>query len=73
MSLPVFVQSFVMAAKKTPSQSAPDSAESISHDSPEVVRRMDRIEDNFARFDELMSEVESKLPPEENVKPRKPK
>jgi hypothetical protein len=36
----------------------------LSFDSPEVARRMERIETNFLKFDELMTDLEFKLPDE---------
>lgn len=59
--------------KHTPSKIEIDLA-SVNHDSPEVVRRLERIASNFARFDELMSEVEAKLPEEpQSANPKKPR
>ena len=36
----------------------------IAHDSPEVEQRLERIQSNYAKFDELMVELEAKLPEE---------
>lgn len=63
-----------MAFKKHVPTKIEIDPDSINHDSPEVVRRMERIETNFARFDELMTEVEAKLPQEpSSPNPKKPR
>lgn len=63
-----------MAFKKhTPTKIEIDPT-AINHDSPEVVRRLERIETNFVRFDELMSEIEARLPEEsQSADPKKPR
>lgn len=49
----------------------------LAHDSPEVAKRLERIESNYAKFDEMMVELESRLPdkekPASSSDPKKPR
>ena len=63
-----------MAPKKSTSREIEIDTSQIAHDSPQVAKRLDRIKSNFVRFDELMNELEAKLPEEEKpANPKKPK
>ena len=62
-----------MAFKKHSPKRIEIDTSTVSHDSPEVQKRLTRIEDNFARFDELYLEIEAKLPEDESPVPKKPK
>ena len=56
-----------MAFKKHKQIKIDIDTSTIAHDSPEVARRLERIESNYERFDELMVDLESRLPKEEKA------
>ena len=66
-----------MAFKKHKKIKIDIDTSTLAHDSPEVAKRLERIESNYAEFDELMVELESRMPEEEkpasNSDPKKPR
>ena len=64
-----------MAFKKHKQIKIDIATSTLAHDSPEVAKRLGRIESNYAKFDELMVELESRLPDEDKLAspPKKPR
>ena len=64
-----------MAFKKHKQIKIDIDTSTLAHDSPEVAKRLGRIESNYVKFDELMVELESRLPDEDKLAspPKKPR
>ena len=46
-------------------------ADSVSSDSPQMLKRLDRISDNYAKLDLILSDMESKIAQDEHLNPPK--